>query len=404
MAALLADGGELTVVRRLVNFVYGYWDVTWPEDFEPPELEPGLRLGYVGRLGEADPGLSARRFVREDVQIVATDSQVDPPELGVSNVEEIFDTTVRRASGDVFFERDITGQGLGLLEPLVDFRMGSLVPVRLWGRVLEDQMVTAIDQVSSPAEPVGWRVHIGGQIRGDAVERARQNRELVRAIAQERRERAKETGEAISTARTAAATATTAYSFAVNSRDQASQAVLEARQATEVAAQADLTSEEGKQTAIQALTTAASANTTAIQANSTAITANSNSLQALNRAQAADEEFKRQQLQINDQQRQINANQLWVNSMVARPLGAAAGYSDEDDYARLVVTSTNVEFASKKRWHGRVYLLVSFEALNNYTKVYAEPVYNGRPSFSMSSQAFQGVRDVFCMYKVFGEY
>lgn len=393
------SGGELTALRTLAAATWGSYDVAWPEDNAPDPIEQeGRRDGYVSMLPVAQQrrvGGFCRRFVRADLTVSAKD--------GFSTVEEDLDLAAERTQGEVFFERDLTQTELGRLVPGKHFDVGDRLRVRVRGHVLS-LPVTSIRTEVTQANPVGVITHVGGQVVSDDDARRAANDDLERVLRQERRERAKETGEAISTARTAAATATTAYSFAVNSRDQAGQAVLEARQATEVAAQADLTSEEGKQTAIQALTTAASANTTAIQANSTAITANSNSVQALNRAQAADEEFKKQQVQINDQQRQINANQLWVNSMVARPLGAAAGYSDEDDYARLVVTSTNVEFASKKRWHGRVYLLVSFEALNNYTKVYAEPIRSDRPSFSMSSQAFQGVRDVFCMYKVFGEY
>lgn len=187
--AVVADGGDLTVVRRVVAFVYGYWDVTWPEDFEGPKLEEGVRLGYAGRLAESDPGLSARRFSRVDAHIVAKNDKVSPPEAGASDVEEIFDTTIARASGDVFFEKDISTVGLGRLVPNEHFYIGSRIPVRLWGRVLLDQLVTAIDQVSTPEDPVGWRVHVGGQIIGDAVERVKRSNEVKRAIAQERRER-----------------------------------------------------------------------------------------------------------------------------------------------------------------------------------------------------------------------
>ncbi|CAB0571237.1 hypothetical protein CIP107509_02109 [Corynebacterium diphtheriae] len=194
LPALIADGGELTVVRRLAFFVYGYWDVDWPDDFEPPKLEEGLRLGYVGRLNESDPGLSARRFIREDVSITATNDQTEPPELGTSNVEEIFDTAVSKASGEVFFEKDITNAGLGRLRPLTDFFVGDRVPVFLWGRILAGQLITAIDCIGTATEPVGYRVHVGGQVLGDAVARARQKKDMQRDIAAERRARLRDVG------------------------------------------------------------------------------------------------------------------------------------------------------------------------------------------------------------------
>lgn len=207
LPALIADGGELTVVRRLAFFVYGYWDVDWPDDFEPPKLEEGLRLGYVGRLNESDPGLSARRFIREDVSITATNDHAEPPELGASNVEEIFDTAVSKASGEVFFEKDITNAGLGRLRPLTDFFVGDRVPVFLWGRILTGQLITAIDCIGTATEPVGYRVHVGGQVLGDAVARARQKKDMQRDIDAERRARLRDVGGVSSAASAAKAAA-----------------------------------------------------------------------------------------------------------------------------------------------------------------------------------------------------
>lgn len=280
LPALIADGGELTVVRRLAFFVYGYWDVKWPSDFKPPELEEGLRLGYVGRLSEFDPGLSARRFIREDVSIVAIDDQVNPPEPGTSNVEEIFDTAVAKASGEVFFEKDITNAGLGRLRPLADFFVGDRVPVFLWGRILAGQLVTAIDCVGTAAEPIGYRVHVGGQVLGDAVARARQKKDMQRDIAAERRERLRESGEtaaevarvsrqaasAVKTADGAVRTAGEALSTAQGAMHDSEVANQAARSAIQTAKQADLKSEEGKQQAIAANTTANEAQQTSIEA------------------------------------------------------------------------------------------------------------------------------------------
>lgn len=175
---LVADGGELRLARRVASFVYGRREVEWPEDVDDPEelLPDGREFGWVAKLGDSEPGLSERRFVRADVKINAAE--------GYSDVEQVLDDSALRAGGEVYFESVIEEDGLGLLIPGVDFRQGDLVDVRFWGRILKDQLVTSIDWVDGKPS-----VALGGQSIRDTGELARARAEMVRLINGERADR-----------------------------------------------------------------------------------------------------------------------------------------------------------------------------------------------------------------------
>ena len=133
-----ADGGELTVLRSLAAFSYGGWDVQWPEstpDSAKYELPDDRRIGYVARLS-AEPGTMGRRFIRRDVAITAaefTDAGMTP---GVSDVDTTFKAAIKRTSGDAFVERELTREHLGELTPYVDFTIGDMIQVVIWGHTL----------------------------------------------------------------------------------------------------------------------------------------------------------------------------------------------------------------------------------------------------------------------------
>lgn len=193
MHPLIADGGEMTVLRDLAAYSYGQWSVDWPEsvpDDQRPELPDDRDFGYASKP-DHQPGVFARRFVRADVDITAQDfdDAGEPiPFTGESNVEETLDETSRRTEGDVFFEREITRAGLGALVPRVDFDVDSIVPVLIWGKTIMSP-VTSIEDVVELGTVVDSRVYVGGQLLLDDEARERANREIERTIAQERRER-----------------------------------------------------------------------------------------------------------------------------------------------------------------------------------------------------------------------
>lgn len=211
MHPLIADGGEMTVLRDLAAFSYGRWSVDWPEsvpDEQRPELPDDRDFGYASKL-KRDPGVFGRRFVRADVTIKAQDfdeAGKPIPFSGESDVEETLDDAAKRTDGDVFFEREITRAGLGALVPRVDFDVDSVVPVLIWGKTIPSP-VTSIEDVVESGAVVDYRVHVGGQLLQDDAARERANREVEATIAQERRERVKAVSKAQSTASSAKTTA-----------------------------------------------------------------------------------------------------------------------------------------------------------------------------------------------------
>lgn len=179
VAPLVADGGNIRLVRRVAAYAYGSRDVTWPEGAEDPkeELPDGREFGWVAQLAGPRPGLSGRRFVRTDAVIDAVE--------GVSNTEQLLDDAAERTGGDVHFETLISGRGLAGQEPGVDFRLGDRVPARFWGRLLPGQLVTEVGWDES-----GPYVKLGGQMLRDLDALARARAELTRTIRKEREETA----------------------------------------------------------------------------------------------------------------------------------------------------------------------------------------------------------------------
>ncbi|QQE51597.1 hypothetical protein I6H52_04485 [Corynebacterium urealyticum] len=219
LPALVADGGTLTVMRRLATYAWGEYTVTWPDDFTPPDVEEGNTLGYVAHLNNKNPSLSGRRFIRSDVDITATNPNPTPPEPGQTNVEEILDAATNQVTGDAFLEKDITTPGLGRLTPGLHFRVGDRIPIRIFGRILENQLVTAITRTSEPSDTNGYLVHIGGQLTGDQLQLLQRNTEIDRAILAERRERIRAVGAAEHKADRAGRTASTAVAETQQLRD-----------------------------------------------------------------------------------------------------------------------------------------------------------------------------------------
>lgn len=179
VAPLVADGGNIRLVRRVAAYAYGSREVTWPEGAEDPkdELPDGREFGWVAQLAGPRPGLSGRRFVRADAVIDAVE--------GVSNTEQLLDDAAERTGGDVHFETLITGRGLAGQVPGVDFALGDRVPARFWGRVLPGQLVTEVGW-----EEDGPYAKLGGQMLRDLDALARTRAELTRTIRKEREETA----------------------------------------------------------------------------------------------------------------------------------------------------------------------------------------------------------------------
>lgn len=129
---LEASGAAVTLVHPTATTVAGQWDVTYPQDMpeeERPNLGPTRTFGYAHQLVKNPPRF-ARRHVRRDIQIDARDKN------GWSNAESQLDSAARELSGDVVFQRTLTGDDLGVLVPNVDFKQGDVLPLLVWGMIV----------------------------------------------------------------------------------------------------------------------------------------------------------------------------------------------------------------------------------------------------------------------------
>lgn len=239
---LIADGGEMTVGRRTSTYVYGVFQVDIPEGREQAQQDDRLQEGYIYRPDQRPTGRFDIGFVRADARIDLTAQQ--------SNLESIVDAAQNRVEGAVFFERDITGRGLGKFRPGVDFTTASLVDVLIWGKTLT-LPVTAIDMTSGDAAAVGWRAHVGGQMIADADSLRSHNDAILGQIEQERRRRLATT----KTAETAATTANSATSAAATANTKAASAAATADDADKKAKEADQAARAADRKAIEALQT-----------------------------------------------------------------------------------------------------------------------------------------------------
>ncbi|WP_311342824.1 hypothetical protein [Corynebacterium riegelii] len=179
---LVADGGDITAGRQTSTLTFGEFNVVLPEGVERREGQDSrIKDGYVYRP-EGDFGPFDVGFARADVTV---DLQAQ-----TSDLEATVDAAQRQADGDVFFERDITIVGLGEFVPGVDFQVGDIVTVELWGGLVRLLLpVSDVTLVSSESEgAVAWRVHVGGMLVSDAVELQRSNDELRRQVKQDRRQ------------------------------------------------------------------------------------------------------------------------------------------------------------------------------------------------------------------------
>lgn len=188
VAPLLAPAGvEMRVVSQAASFTWGSWSVSWPEGYEPPNPPAEDReLGWVADLGGKEVEPFGRCFVRADAQIDAT--------LGRSNVEDVLDAARYRTSGEVFLETEIPFENLAGQLPYRDFDVNSLVPIRVGGRILENQLVTKVEESEDEQGNRTATTYIGGQKFQDREALRTRNREIDRVIAQERLERGDEIG------------------------------------------------------------------------------------------------------------------------------------------------------------------------------------------------------------------
>ncbi|MDK8693573.1 hypothetical protein [Corynebacterium sp. MSK158] len=185
---LIADSAQVTVLRSLASTAFGKYSVALPEGVDLEDVyevsAPGNELAYVSSLGgKRRVGGMFRRFVRADVNITAQGEDMVP----ASDVERVLDDAAKRVSGDFFLESDITLAGLGPWVPMVDFQVGDIANVEIWGRVVP-LAVTRIEPKRTDHSDSDWSIHVGGQLLSDSEARLAENTDIYNAVVNDRRE------------------------------------------------------------------------------------------------------------------------------------------------------------------------------------------------------------------------
>ena len=185
---LIADSAQVTVLRSLASTAFGKYGLKLPEGVDLEDVyevsAAGNELAYVSSLGgNRRVGGMFRRFVRADVDVTAQGEDMVP----ASDVERVLDEAAKRVSGDFFLESDISKAGLGPWVPMVDFHVGDIANVEIWGRVVP-LVVTRIEPKRTEHSDNDWSVHVGGQLLSDSEARLAENAEIYNAVVSDRRE------------------------------------------------------------------------------------------------------------------------------------------------------------------------------------------------------------------------
>lgn len=185
---LIADSAQVTVLRSLASTAFGKYGLKLPEGVDLEDVyevsAAGNELAYVSSLGsKRRVGGMFRRFVRADVDVTAQGEDMVP----ASDVERVLDEAAKRVSGDFFLESDISKAGLGPWVPMVDFHVGDIANVEIWGRVVP-LVVTRVEPKRSEHSDNDWSVHVGGQLLSDSEARLAENAEIYNAVVSDRRE------------------------------------------------------------------------------------------------------------------------------------------------------------------------------------------------------------------------
>lgn len=223
----LADGGTMAVGRKTASYAWGSWDVTIPEGEKQVETDKRNSSGYLYKMQRPDgsaPGLFDRQFVRADAMMDMNSN--------TSTVETMLDSAENKVKGNIFFERDIEGAGLGHYVAGEDYNLYDTVGVVIWGKTL-NLPITSITKQTNKDNRIAHTVHVGGSLIQDAQALKIKNNEIRKAILQER----KETSKALAVVDKKAGDAQTSANNAQSSADKAQSSADNALSAANVAQQ-----------------------------------------------------------------------------------------------------------------------------------------------------------------------
>ena len=213
MYTLIADGGDLTAGRRTASYVYGDWNVSVPDGDEQLKLDEKLGDGFVCRIN------NGRRLGRMDHTFVKEDVSIDM-QSKTTDLEAVVEDVFGRTSGDLYFQRDITGVGLNGTVPLRDYNVGDPVRVVRWGKAIPT-IVTGIRVSSDKDDRRGYTVHVGGELIKNRRLSNKLSDELRRQVARELVDVRNDIGETNRNTKRAITTAGNAYTKATGAEETA---------------------------------------------------------------------------------------------------------------------------------------------------------------------------------------
>lgn len=186
----IADSATVTVMRPLASSSFGKYSLTLPDGVGLEDVytlsAPNNELAYVAQLTSSRRvGGLARRFMRADVNVTATGGNDDTwtPD---SDVDVTLTESASRVGSDFFLESDISRAGLGSWREFVDFNVGDVARVEIWGRVVE-LPITRIEPSVSDFSDNDVKIHVGGQLMNDEQARLVANSEVTKAVLADRR-------------------------------------------------------------------------------------------------------------------------------------------------------------------------------------------------------------------------
>lgn len=192
MPYFVATAPKVTVLRSLASTAFGVRKVDYPDGVDAPELDhESHEPGYVAALQGKRVGGFARRFIRADVSIVADGGDKAP----FSDVERVLDDAAKRTSGEFFLETEVASSGLGPWVPFVDFRVGDLARVEVFGT----PVVLPVTRIAPGVDDAGhesWTVHLGGQLVSNEQARLAESEQIRRNVDESWRELANVRAEA----------------------------------------------------------------------------------------------------------------------------------------------------------------------------------------------------------------
>lgn len=192
MPYFVATAPKVTVLRSLASTAFGVRKVDYPDGVGAPELDhESHEPGYVAALQGKRVGGFARRFIRADVSIVADGGDKAP----FSDVERVLDDAAKRTSGEFFLETEVASPGLGPWVPFVDFHVGDLARVEVFGT----PVVLPVTRIAPGVDAAGhesWTVHLGGQLVSNEQARLAESEQIRRNVDESWRELANVKAEA----------------------------------------------------------------------------------------------------------------------------------------------------------------------------------------------------------------